>query len=96
MIDTKIFDMLYSYLEERSDDNVGSQLNADPEYQNALAEECELYQQYENLNLSKEQCKVIENWIDAVTTTNSAYSTVIFRMGMQFCFSLLMQLADLK
>ena len=96
MIDTKIFDMLYSYLEERSDNNIHSQLNADPEYQNALEEECNLYQQYENLNLSEEQCKVIENWLDAVSTTNSAYSAVMFRMGMQFCFSLLIQLADLK
>lgn len=96
MIDTKIFDMLYSYLEERADNNVGSQLNTDPGYQNALAEECELYQQYESLNLSEEQCKVIEKWVDAVTTTNSTYSSVMFRMGMQFCFSLLMQLADFK
>lgn len=96
MIDTKIFDMLYSYQEERADNNVRSQLNADPKYQNALEEECNLYQQYENLNLSEEQCKVIENWVDAVTTTNSAYSAVIFRMGMQCCFSLLMQLADFK
>ena len=96
MIDTKIFDILYSYLEERADNNVRSQLNADPEYQNALEEECNLYQQYENLNLSKEQRKIIENWLNAVTTTNSAYSAVIFRIGMQCCFSLIMQLADLK
>ena len=97
MIDTKIFDMLYSYLEERSDNNnVRSQLNVDPEYQNALAEEYELYQKYENLNLSKEQCKVIENWVDAITVQNSIYSSLLFRMGMQCCFSLLMQLADLK
>ena len=66
MIDAKIFDMLYSYLEERSDNTVCSQLNADPEYQNALEEECKLYQQYENLNLSEEQCKVIEKWVDAM------------------------------
>ena len=96
MIDTKIFDMLYSYLEERSNNNVGSQLNADTEYQKALTEECECYQQYENLNLSEEQGKVIGKWVDAVTATNSTYSAVIFRMGMQCCFSLLMQLADLK
>lgn len=88
--------MLYSYLEERSDNNIHSQLNADSEYQNALEEECELYQQYESLNLSEEQCKIIENWVDAVSATNSAYSSVIFRMGMQCCFSLLVQLADLK
>lgn len=96
MIDTKIFDMLYSYLEERSDNNIHSQLNADHVYQSALEEECELYQQYENLNLSEEQCKIIEDWVDAVSATNSAYSSVTFRMGMQCCFSLLMQLVDLK
>ena len=96
MIDTKIFDMLYSYLEEQSDNNIHSQLNADSEYQNALEEECNLYQQYENLNLPEEQCTVIENWVDAVTATNSTYSAVIFRMGMQCCFSLTMQLADFK
>lgn len=96
MIDTKIFDLLYSYLEERSDNNVQSQLNTDSDYQKVLTEECECYQQYENLNLPNEQCKIIEDWVDAVTTTNSAYSSVIFRMGMQCCFSLLVQLADLK
>lgn len=96
MIDTNIFDMLYSYLEERSDNNVHTQLNADPEYQKALAKECELYQQYENLNLSKEQCKIIESFTDAITARNAIHSAVLFRMGMQCCFSLLMQLADLK
>lgn len=48
------------------------------------------------LNLSEEQCKTIENWVDAVSATNSAYSSVTFRMGMHCCFSLLRQLADLK
>lgn len=91
MVDAKIFDILYSYLEERSNNNISSQLSADPKYQNALVEKCELYQQYENLNLLEEHCKIV-----TITTTNSAYSSVIFRMGMQFCFPLLIQLSVLN
>ena len=96
MIEHKIFDLLYTYLEQRSGNNVRDQLNADSDYQKAIAEECALYQKYENLNLSKEQCSIIEDWTDAITARNAAYSMVVFRMGMQCCFSLLMQLANFK
>ncbi|MDD3205237.1 MAG: hypothetical protein PHS74_05820 [Lachnospiraceae bacterium] len=96
MIDNKIFDLLYTYLEQRSGNNVRNQLNADSDYQKAIAEEYVLYQKYVNLNLSKEQCSIIEDWTDAITARNAAYSMVVFRMGMQCCFSLLMQLANFK
>lgn len=96
MIDTKIFDLLYTRLEERSVNNVREQLNSDTSYQQALAEECELFQKYESLNLPKEQRQIIERWADAITAKNAAYSMVVFRMGMQCCFSLLIQLAGLK
>ena len=39
--------------------------------------------------------KVITQWIEAIQAQESAYMAVVFRMGMQFYFSLLMQLADL-
>lgn len=96
MIDTEIFDLLYTHLEERTINNVRKQLNADPDYQDAAEKECEFYQQYESLNLSKEQCRIIEQWTDSITARNAAYSAVVFRMGMQCCFSLMMQLADVK
>jgi len=88
--------LLYNHLEERHSGNVREYLNSDTDYQEALAKECEFFQQYESLNLSKEQCLIIERWGEAITARNGAYSAIIFRMGMQCCFSLLMQLADLK
>lgn len=57
--------------------------------------ENKLNEQYKNLGLSDEQRKVIMQWIDAIQAQDSAYTAVVFRMGMQCCFSLLMQLADL-
>ena len=57
--------------------------------------ENELNEQYKKLNLSDEQPKIITQWIDAIQAQNSAYTTVAFRMGMQFCLSLIIQLADL-
>lgn len=34
-------------------------------------------------------------WIDTIQAQESAYTAVVFRMGMQFSFSLLLQLSDL-
>ena len=33
-------------------------------------------------------------WTDAIQAQESAYTAVVFRIDMQLCFSLLMQLAD--
>lgn len=96
MIDTEIFDLLYTHLEERTVNSVRDHLNSDADYQDAMTKECELYQKYESLNLPKEQCLIIEEWADAITARNAAYSAVVFRMGMQCCFSLIMQLVDVK
>lgn len=47
------------------------------------------------LNLSGEQKNAIMQWIDAIHAQEAFYTVIAFRMGMQCCFSLLMQLADL-
>ena len=96
MMNTDFFQLLYTHLEERSFNNVYEQLKQDDEYQEALRAENILFEQYEDLELSEEQCKVIEQWTDASHAKNAAYSMVIFRMGMQCCFSLLMELTGLK
>lgn len=96
MLNTDIFDLLYSQLEEGRVNRVLENLKVDVNYQEALQEEAAIYQQYEGLNLLMEQDKIVEAWGEAITARNAAYSAVIFRMGMQCCFSLLMQLADLK
>ena len=57
-------------------------------------QEKERNEQYKKLDLSYEQRKVIMQWINAIQAQESAYTAVVFRMGIQLCFSLLMQLAD--
>lgn len=96
MLNTDIFDLLYLQLEEGRVNRVLENLKVNVNYQKALQEEAAIYQHYEGLNLSKEQDKIVEAWGEAITARNAAYSAVIFRMGMQCCFSLLMQLSDLK
>ncbi len=95
MIDMDFFQLLYNYLEERHYNIFYQNVKQDVDYLNATILENELNEQYEKLNLSGEQRNVIMQWIDVIHAQESAYSAVVFRMGMQFCFSLLMQLADL-
>ena len=96
MLDTDFFDLLLAHLEERSFHNVREQLMQDDDYQNASKEENELYRQYQNINLSKEQYQTVEQLIDAINDQNAAQTSIVFRLGMQCCFSLLVQLSDLK
>ena len=67
----------------------------DANYLDATIQENKLHEQYKQLDLSDEQRKIIMQWTDAIQAQESAYTAVVFRMSMQFCFSLLMQLADL-
>lgn len=94
MINTNFFDVLYTQLEERPVNNVLENLKLDKNYQESLQQKCDIYQQYEHL--PKEQGKLIESLTEAINERNAAYSPVAFRMVMQWCFFIIMQLADLK
>lgn len=96
MINTDFFNLFYTHLEERSVNNVFVNLKSDARYQEALQAECNIYQKYETLNLSKEQDRIVEQLTEAINERSAAYSAVVFGMGMQCCFFLIMQLADLK
>ena len=95
MIDMDFFQLLFNHLEERHYNNFYQNVKQDANYLKATMQENELNEQYEKLNLSKKKKNVIMQWIDAIYAQESAYSTVVLRMGMQCCFSLLMQLADI-
>jgi len=71
------------------------QKRKDADYLKATQREQELSNCYDKLGLSDEQRNVIDRWIDAIQAQEAAYSVIVFRMGMQCCFSLLMQLSDL-
>ena len=90
-----IFQLFLNYLTERHHNNIYQNIQQDTDYLKATIEENELNEQYKKLDLSDEQRKIITQWIDAIQAQESAYTAVVFRMGIQLCFSLLTQLADL-
>ena len=65
------------------------------DYLKASETERELCKGYESLGLSKEQKELIDQLISAIYAENAAHAIVMFRMAMQYCFSLLVRLADL-
>ena len=95
MMNMDIFQLFFNYLEERPYNNIYQNVKQDADYLEATIQENKLNEQYQKLHLSDEQRKVILQWTDAIQAQESAYTAVVFRMGMQLCFSLLMQLADL-
>lgn len=95
MMNMNTFQLFLNYLTERHNNNIYQNIQQDADYLEAPMKENELNEQYKKLNLSDEQRKIITQWIDAIQAQNSTYTAVVFRMGMQFCFSLLMQLANL-
>lgn len=95
MMNIDIFQLFLNYLTERHHNNIYQNIQQDTDYLEATMKENELSEQYKKLDLADEQRKIITQWIDAIQAQESAYTTVVFRMGMQLCFSLLTQLADL-
>ena len=90
------FQLVQYYLEERQFNNIHANLKKDTEYLKASQLEEKLCNQYENLDLTAEQRKVINEWVDAIHTQECAYTAVAFRMAMQYGFSVLLELVDLK
>ena len=95
MMNMDIFQLFFNHLEERPYNNIHQNVKQDADYLEATIQENKLNDQYQQLDLSDEQRKIIMQWIDTIQAQESAYTAVVFRMGMQLCFSLLMQLADL-
>ena len=94
-MDNDFWNLLFNHLEERRYNNVCQNAKQDVDYLKATQLEQELSNCYDKLDLSDEQRNVIDRWVDAIQAQEATYSIIVFRMGMQCCFSLLMQLADL-
>ena len=95
MMDMDFFQLLYNHLEKRHYNNFYQNAKQDANYLKATIQENAFNEEYEKLNLSDEQRNFIMQWIDAIHAQEAAYTVVAFGMGMQCCFSLLLQLADL-
>ena len=96
MMDTNFSSLLYTPLEKWEFHNVCQNMKRDEEYLEVSREEAELCSRFESFDLPKEQKETIMQWTEAIHAQNAAYTMVVFRMAMQCCFSLLVQLADLK
>lgn len=96
MMDTDFFKLLYTHLEEQECNNVYQNLKQDEDYLEASKEVDRLCSRFESLTLPQEQKETIKQWIEAIHAQNASYTMVVFRMAMQCCFSLLVQLADLR
>ena len=79
MKDMDFFNLLHTYLAERQTNNIYENLKHDKEYLNATNPEEELSNQYERLDLSNEQRKVIDTRIDAIHAQDEDYTAVVFR-----------------
>ena len=96
MRDMDFFQLIHYHLEERQTNNIQSNLQKDTEYLKATQLETELCNQYDRLDLTDEQRKVINQWIDVIHAQECAYTAVVFHMAMKYEFSMLLELADLK
>jgi len=96
MMDTDFFSLLYTHLEEREFHNICQNLKRDEEYLEASREEAELCSRFASFDLPREQKETIRQWTEAIHAQNAAYTMEVFRMAIQCCFSLLVQLAALK
>lgn len=96
MRDLNLFQLLYSYLEERRVNGICENLKKDTEYLKTKQIESECCRRYDSLDLTEEQRIIIGQWIDSINALNCAYTEVVFRMAMQLSFSILVQLADWK
>lgn len=95
MMNTDIFQLFFNYLEERSYNNIHQNVKQDADYLKSAIQENKLHEQYKKawlIGWAEKNHNVVDRFHPV---TESTYTAVVFRMGMQFCFSLLMQLADL-
>jgi len=82
-------------LEKQPYNNIYQNVKQDADYLDASIQKNKLKEKYKKLDLSDEQRKIITQWIETIQAQEVAYTVVAFRMGMQCCFSSLMQLTNL-
>lgn len=94
MSNTNFFKLVQHHLEEREYNNVYENLMKDKDYLKASQHQKELFDKYKNLDLTLEQQKIMNELIDAIHSQECAYTAVVFRMAMQYGFSIIWKLLD--
>ena len=88
MMNMDIFQLFFNYLEERLYSKIYQNMKQDDERNRTQSA-------IQRIGFIGRTEKIIIQWTDAIQAQESAYTAVGFRLGMQCCFSLLMELADL-
>lgn len=96
MTNTNFFKLVQCHLEERDYNNVYENFMKDKNYVKDYPHHKKMMDKYENLDLLLEQRKFFNELIDAIHSQECAYTAVLFRMGMQYGFSIVMELLDIK
>ncbi len=86
MMNMDIFQLFLKHLTERPHNSIYQNTQQNADYLEATMKGNELSEQYKKLSLSDEHRKVIMQWTDAIQAQESAYTAVVFRIGMQLCF----------
>lgn len=76
----------------RTGDNLDKVLRKDKDYQEALAQQKEVFAMLEDLDLTAEQERVIDQVITANNHTGAVYGAVAYRCGMEDGVRLLMEM----
>ena len=96
MTNTNFFKLVQYHLEEREYNNVYENLMKDKNYLKAYQHHKELMDKYETLDLPQEQRRFFNELIDAIHSQECAYTAILFRMAMQYGFSIVLDLMDMK
>ena len=88
-----IFDRMADYSMNEGMDSILLQNREYMEVQNKIEEQI---MQFDQLNLTKEQCLVVDRLISAYTESGAVYGKLAYRQGFRDCAALLLEMKLLK
>lgn len=75
---------------------VGNKIKANNAYKTSVAEVLTVEKQYNALNLTEHQRKVIDTYIDCINDNGAIYGECAYKIGFRYCILLLKQLEVLN
>ena len=90
---SNIFNIMADYSINEGMDSILLQNEEYMEMQNKIEEQM---MQFDKLNLTKEQCLVVDRLISAYTESGAIYGKMAYRQGFQDCAALLLEMKRIK
>ena len=92
-MEKNIFDVMADYSINEGMDSLLLQNEEYTKIQDKIAEQRE---RFDRLNLTKEQCLIIDRLLSAHTESGAVYGKMAYRQGFQDCAALLLEMKLLK